>query len=86
MVVQHSVALSTTLQKILIQKKLKEASISLGMMGDDFHGSFEESITDMLSGRIAVKSYERDGISLHLMVVKWVKSNRIYRRNSCCKG
>ena len=42
-----------------------EGSIDL-TLGEDgemiFYGSFEGPITDMLSGRIAVKSYERDGI------------------------
>ena len=42
-----------------------EGSIDL-TLGEDgemiFYGSFEGPITDMLSGRVAVKSYERDGI------------------------
>ena len=42
-----------------------EGSIDL-TLGEDgemiFYGSFEGPITDMLSGRVSVKSYERDGI------------------------
>ena len=64
MVVQHSVALSTTLKdhKRFPEKLERSIDLTLGEDGEMiFYSSFEGPITDM-SGRIAVKSCKRDGI------------------------